>query len=250
MLSLEPSEIPVARIPKVKKNGKSQFIYLHKEGNGKKSIINTNKKITLVPRIEDDQRDTIYIAGPSGSGKSTVAGKYMEDYQFITDNPIYIFSKVLEDKAFENCDCEYIDLNDIDGIQIDDFQNCMCVFDDIDTISDPLQRKLVIKLRNAILEHGRHQGIDIICTSHLMCDRENTRHILLESNKIILFPGAGSDEQYIRGLKSYCGISDKSARKLLDTIRGKSRWMCICKTFPMYIIHEYGGMMVNDIDKL
>jgi hypothetical protein len=99
----------------------------------------------------------------------TVQKKYLE-------NPIYIFSALSEDDVLDKIPgIKRIQINkQIDPLSADDFQDCCCIFDDIDVLGDKKVREEVLKIANQILEIGRHFRTTAIFTNHLATNGKDT----------------------------------------------------------------------------
>ena len=126
------------------------------------------------------------------------------------------------------------------NIQVEDFKNSILIFDDIDTILNKALVKLVRNFRDDILECGRHYGITILSTSHIIMNFGATRTLINEANAVVLFP-RGSSFQQVRGfLDRYLGFD----REQIDFIKQlPSRWLFIWKEYPKYLIYEKGVML-------
>ncbi len=205
-----------------------------------------NGKLSPLPNI--DTRDVLYVAGPSGSGKSTYTADYIKQVQKIYPKmPIFIFSRVNEDKVLDELKPIRIELDEevvADPIRPGELNNSVCVFDDIDTISDKKINEAVRKLRDDLLETGRHENVYMVCTSHQLMNYKHTRTLINEATCVTFFPQSGSSYHIQRFLKEYCGLSKLQIEKILHL---PSRWVTIGKLYPMYILYEKGCYMLNSI---
>ncbi|MFM7986305.1 MAG: hypothetical protein ACKPKO_44030, partial [Candidatus Fonsibacter sp.] len=87
----------------------------------------------------------------------------------------------------------------------------VCIFDDIDVISDKKIREAVYNILNQILEIGRHFKIHCIVTNHLPTNGKDTRRVLNEAHTVIYFPhSAGGQIKYL--LEEYVGIGQEADR--------------------------------------
>ncbi|MFM7990125.1 MAG: hypothetical protein ACKPKO_63500, partial [Candidatus Fonsibacter sp.] len=68
-----------------------------------------------------------------------------------------------------------------DPIKVQEFRESVCIFDDIDVISDKKIREVVYNTLNQILEIGRHFKIHCIVTNHLPTNGKDTRGLRLGS---------------------------------------------------------------------
>ena len=125
-------------------------------------------------------------------------------------------------------------------------QNDLVLFDDTDTIQDKKIKEAISRLKNDILETGRHSNIYVVITSHLIngISRTDTRTILNECTSLTIFPKSGSTYQIIYVLKNYIGLNKNQINYILNL---PSRWVTIFKNFPQYCIFEKGCFLLNYI---
>ncbi len=192
-------------------------------------------QIECVPLQESSR---ISVFGPSGVGKSTWTGNFLQQYKKkYKKNKIYVFSPVHGDGAFSKVSVEYIKLDDTlldDPLEINEFSNSVCVFDDIESINDKKIKEAIEKFRDICLECGRHENITTLCISHIILNGPSTKRMLNESDQVVVF--ARSNFNAIKNLcVRYYGFS-KDDINYLKQIGEKSRWQCIKRSFPTCII--------------
>lgn len=199
----------------------------------------------IIPIPETKTRDVLYIAGPSGSGKSTYAAAYIKQYQkLFPDNEVYIFSRVEEDKVLDKLNpTRFLIDEDMVENPIDpkELADSLVLFDDIDTITDKKLNEAVRKLRDDILETGRHNNIYVVCTSHQLMNYKHTRTLLNEATLVTFFPQSGSSYHIKRFLKEYAGLDRKTSSKILAL---PSRWVTIHKSYPLYVLYSKGVFLL------
>ena len=201
---------------------------------------------TIQPLPIFNKTERIYITGQTECGKSYFIKQYLNQYRKINKDeeeyPIYLFSDVEEDeeidaiKGLTRFDFDD-DLEEKDTIDPRNFSNSICVFDDIDSIQNKKIYNLISNFRDALLRRGRHENITVIITNHLSTDFRNTRIILNESNKIVIFPHSGTTHGMKYLLTKYAGIDKNGINKILNL---PSRWVMIHKNSPQYVIYEKG----------
>ena len=203
-----------------------------------------------IQQIPDKQkeRQILYITGASGSGKSYYTYLYCEQYRKQNPkNPIYLISSINDDSSIDKIKgLKRFDLNPKfieTAIGVEDFRNSMVIFDDTDCITNKILRNKINGLLGLILETGRHFNTSCIYTSHVPSAGLDTKKILNESHSITLFPNALGGRALKNLLENYLGF-DKEQRKKIRTI--KSRWITICKTYPMCVLYEKGAYLVNN----
>jgi len=243
-LSLEKGK-PIAYINGGKLNDK--IIYVNDDKEGVKDIKLKTGKFELL--LDPKTREVIYIAGPSGVGKSTISRSLIEVYkELFPESPIFLFSKLTDDPAFDDLQKDgtisRVVLNEqiieqpIEVLdEVDPNEGALFVFDDTDTITNKGILDQINKLKRDIMEVGRHNNIYSIQTSHLIngTNKNDTRYILNELNKMVIFPGSGGYKQQRYVLENYWGLNKKQIEKLLGT---NSRWLCISKNYPQYVVTE------------
>jgi len=194
------------------------------------------------------EREILYITGPSGSGKSTYTRKYLEQYKKKYKNrEIYLFSSLPSDEFLDKIKPKRIKLDEstyTDPIKVDELSESVCIFDDIDVISEKKVREAVYDVLNQVLEIGRHYKIHCVVTNHLPTNGKDTRRILNEAHTVTYFPhSAGGKIKYM--LEEYVGLDKKQIAYMK---KQNSRWATIYKNNPQcYAVeHEIGLLNIHD----
>lgn len=206
-----------------------------------------DSKCNFSPILNPEGRTITYICGASGSGKSTLTRDLVIKFNIaFPDSPVYIFSRLLKDPAFDDLEQKGIitrvpineDLvNDPIDVTEDIENGSLVIFDDIDTVNEKNILKALNNIKLQILEIGRHNNIYFIVTSHLIntSDRNSTRTMMNEMHHLVIFPkGGGSAYQQRYALKNYLGMNNKQISKILET--DNSRWVLISKNYPQYVL--------------
>lgn len=190
--------------------------------------------------------EKIYITAPSGAGKSTFAGNWIKEAKKIyKDDEVFVFSSIKEDKELDKNNPIRITLDaDLvrEPIEPEEIENSIVVFDDTDTIHNRFLRASLADFRDFLLEQGRHYNIKMVMTSHQFCNYKATRVILNEATAVCFFPKSGTSYHIKRFLKEYGGVEKKEIKKIMKL---DSRWICLYKTYPMYIIYEGGAFLIG-----
>ena len=222
------------------------LVELLKERNCKFTLRSGGK---LEPLCNPKVVEKVLISGISGSGKSTFASNYIKNYLKIKqnrNNNFYIVSSVDEDEVLDRLEPERLDPEEIaeDGIDLDELEDSIILFDDIGTIQPKSVRKVIEGARDHIAEVGRHNRTSLINISHLITNHHESRRILNEAQSIVLFPKSNS-----RAIKKYLAEYQNFDRDLIKRcLNLKSRWFMI-KLPPSgvpvsIIIHEKGSFVV------
>jgi hypothetical protein len=246
---------PLAEIsnPKFKKN---KMIYLAKDqelnqikDSFNKLILDDNSSKFELAINKDLERIIAYIAGASGSGKSYYASQIIEKYhKAYPKNPVYVFSSVDEDKAFDKFKfIKRIILDESlleEKLDINDFGSSMIIMDDIDSISDKKIKNEVLNIANSGLQRGRHSKTSMIFTNHILCDGRQTRHILNEAHSITIFPKSANSRNLDYLLGSYIGLSKQEIQYIKQM---ETRPCTIIKTYPQIIMADHEITFSKDI---
>ncbi|MFM7980362.1 MAG: hypothetical protein ACKPKO_13700, partial [Candidatus Fonsibacter sp.] len=110
----------------------------------------------------------------------------------------------------------------------------MCIFDDIDVISDKKIREALYNILNHILYIGSH------LTSHLPTNGKDTRRILNEAHTATYFPHSASGKtKYV--LQEYVRLDRKQIAYMK---RQRSRACTIFKNYPQcYLMQNEIGLL-------
>ena len=181
-----------------------------------------------------------YIAGASGSGKSFYASQIIEKYhKCFPKNPVYVFSSVDEDKAFDKFKfIKRIILDESlleEKLDINDFGSSMIIMDDIDSISNKKIKNAVLDIANEGLQRGRHSKTSMIFTNHILCDGRQTRHILNEAHSITIFPKSANSRNLDYLLGQYIGLNKQEIQYIKQM---ETRPCTIIKSYPQVIVSD------------
>lgn len=196
----------------------------------------------IVPCPNPSTRTILYVFGKSGSGKSTLASKFAQQWQSLfPKKPIYRFSRVSSDKStdgLENLQNMPVDSSIVgECINSDDFaKDSLVIFDDCDTLPD--KPKLAVqRIRDDLLETGRHRNISVIVTSHLGSNGADTRRVLNECHYIITFPQGVGPKGFHYVLTEYAGLRPDVVERLRHL---PSRWIGIRMHYPPAVLFNRG----------
>jgi hypothetical protein len=189
----------------------------------------------LIPSPDPEKREVFYIAGASGSGKSYIAKGIAECYKkLFPDRECYLVSKLKEDSTLDALPfLKRIDIQTFidDYPELDEFQNCLCIFDDYDTLTGPAE-KVVCKLIDDLATMGRHTNTTMLCLSHYLTNYKKTRLLLNEATHIIVYPMATSFHALGYLLKTHIGMTKDDVRDL----KKMGRWVCVYKHYPQWLV--------------
>jgi hypothetical protein len=205
--------------------------------------INTlpNELISIIP---SDKPENLLITGGKGLGKSSLTARYAFEYKNkFPERMIYLFTRMPDDIAYDGVELEEIVVNDDvkeSGLVFEDMHNSLVIFDDMDNVTNKPLFKWVHALMDESITCGRKENIHVIYISHMIMDYKRTRNILNEADKVIFFNGMGT-YQITDFLKRYAGL-DKDQIKRILALEG---WVCLSRSFPMYIIYSKGLFMLK-----
>ena len=211
---------------------------LVKEIKKKVLIIPKEVKHTLFP-VPMAESSRSYIGGPAGCGKSTWIAHYLKEYnKKYKKNDIYVFSPKLHDVAFEGKKLDYVKIDSTileNPLNVKEFYNSICIFDDIESITDKNLYAAVETFMKECYQIGRHPyNISVICVSHILLNGNRTKVQINESDYITMFPSCNFApcEALCR---RYLGFSKDQLSYIKNV---NSRWVSIKKSFPQLIISQ------------
>lgn len=219
------------------------------EEKGEKMIkLPPGSNFELMPSKDPNKREIWYIAGASGSGKSYIAKHIAEQYRkFYPKRTIYLVSKLKEDATLDAMVPPPIRLSPdklvekpVDDIEI--FRDCLVIFDDYDSFVAK-EGKVIQQLIDDIAIMGRHQNITMLCLTHYLSNYKKTRLLLTEATHFVLYPLSTGTHALSYLLKTYLGLNKDEIANLRKT---GSRWICIYKNYPSYVITETSAFLVNE----
>ena len=194
-------------------------------------------------------REAIFVIGPAGAGKSTWAVRYIVMWkQMFPRGAVYRFSRVEDDRTFDRIKGMYKNVV-IDERMLSEpvtaemlksmspDQPVLVVFDDIDTIKDDNVRESVMKLRDDLLETGRHNSFYVISTSHKAMNWNSTKTSTNEATAVTFFPRSGTSGSIRDFLRKKCGYDADKIKRLMNL---PSLWVTVYLTYPNYTVHEHG----------
>lgn len=221
------------------------IIYTVDKSNGIKEIYEPEQKFKLLPNIRDNMRDVLFITGASGAGKSTFINSYAQEYlKVFPSHKIYVFSKFendescpyLERKQVTYIPHEKIKANYIEIFALSAFKNSLVIFDDIEAILSADVKYRVTQIMNMLLTSGRHEKVSMAVSMHQSNNWNQTKLILNESTHAIFFPGSN-----FAAIQKYLRNNLGLIRAQIDKVKSlKSRWVCVSKAYPMYVLYEHG----------
>lgn len=185
-------------------------------------------------------RQSIYVIGKSGAGKSTWLGQYGALYKkMYPDNNIFLFSNKPKDEPLDKLEPKRINLDKetltLSLSQFDKINNCLIIFDDVDSFENKDLEALVIKLQNKIYMLGRSNKISILHSKHLGLDYQKSRVALNEMTGCVFFLKATNPHIMRSLMKTYVGLDKQQIETILKL---KSRWVYINSSFPSYCVSE------------
>ena len=199
---------------------------------------------------KDTERITMYVCGSAGSGKSYFVAQYVQEYhKTFKNNMIYLISENDEDPAFDKLDyVKRIVIEDLHENPIDwrEFNECLVIFDDIDSIKGKLG-KTIDELRDKLLKNSRKFKVSVISTSHDACNGRETKSVLNES-KIIVFFMLNYNRSLKYLLENYLGLGKTAIQKLRQH-SSKSRWTAYVKGYPSYLIQQKLITTINKFEE-
>lgn len=209
---------------------------------GSKAIEVADGMVIVTPSLESER---VLIAGKSGSGKSTIAALYMYEYlRMFPDRRIILISRHDGEKAYARVKHQQLPLEsfatDEEPLELTDLANSLIVFDDTDNLQDKQIAESVKRLNEDLISNGRKYGIHVVTIVHQLMNYKATRNLILEANKVFVFP-AGAAHQVRQFLEKYGGLEPDAIKKIFKL---QSRWVMLSQTVPQYVVYEHGAYIV------
>jgi hypothetical protein len=206
----------------------------------------SDSSFQLIPSTDPEKRQIYYIAGASGSGKSYVARGLAEYYKKLYPNrEIYLISKLNEDSTLDNMKIgkpKRINVQSLvdDYPPIEDFKDCMIIFDDYDTFEGKTG-KIVQQLIDDLAIQGRHTNTTMLCLTHYITNYKKTRLMLNEATHFVVYPQATSFSALKYLLSTHIGLDKEEIHKM----KKMGRWVCVSKNYPQFMISEHTAKILH-----
>lgn len=204
----------------------------------------TDSTFQCIPSADPKKRQVWYVAGQSGSGKSYFARGIAESYKKLyPDREVYLISKLNEDETLDKSKIakpQRISLDSLvnDPPELEEFQSCLVIFDDFDTLDKPYD-KVVHKLIEDLCIMGRHTNTSMLILSHYLTNYKKTRLILGEANFLVVYPLATS----FKALKYVCEHYGGLDKEQIQQMKKLGRWVCIHKNYPVYVLSAHSAYL-------
>jgi hypothetical protein len=219
-----------------------------KERQAKQTEIEISPESTfqVLPDIDPKKRSVYYCAGQSGSGKSFFARGIAETYKkLFPDREVYLISKLNEDETLDKSKIakpKRISIQSLvdDPPELDEFKDCLIIFDDWDTLDKPFFG-VVHKLIEDLCIMGRHTNTSLLILSHYLTNYSKTRLILGEAQYLVLYPLATSQKALSYVCAHYGGLDKED----IVGLKKLGRWVCIHKNYPSYIITAHNAFLLH-----
>jgi hypothetical protein len=217
------------------------------ESDSDKTIELSHEEMFMpIPSPDPKQRQVWYVAGQSGSGKSYFARGIAENYKkLFPEREIYLISKLQEDETLDKMKVgkpKRLSLDSLveDPVELDEFKDCLVIFDDWDTLDKPYF-PIVHKLIEDLAIMGRHSNTSMLILSHYLTNYSKTRLILGEAQFLVLYPLATSQ----KALKYVCEHYGGMDKEDIITLKKRGRWVLIHKNFPSYVISQHEANLLH-----
>jgi hypothetical protein len=189
------------------------------------------------------RNDILFLIGATGSGKSTSIKRYLIEFKRIYPEvkKIFLFTDVhQEDPELAGLGIKKIqlDMSIVENpIEPHELANSVCIFDDVDSISDKKILKAIITLKGSVCKQGvSKNGITCVITNHNATEGLSTKNAINECKYLYLYPMGGTTGlNYL--LRTKLGLSKEQFMKITQL---KSRVVILHKRCPFYVIHSHG----------
>jgi len=214
--------------------------------NDKTIVLPDDSTFHLIPNPDKDKRSVYYIAGASGSGKSYIARGLAEGYKkLFPSRQVYLISKLKEDSTLDTMKIGRPLRIDVQSLidnypMIDEFKDCMVIFDDYDTFTDKAG-KVVQQLIDDLAIQGRHTNTTMLCLTHYITNYKKTALMLNEAMYYIIYPQSTSFSSLKYLLATRVGMSKEE----IQGLRKMGRWVCIYKNYPQFLISQHTAKILH-----
>lgn len=181
------------------KNKNPQLVYVDQDyDQDEKDIVReltTTGTFYMLPYIEKNQTQRLFVSGMSGSGKSMFIRSYIDTLRSMKGykrNKVWMFTKnANEDPAFKDLDnMEIVDTSDTEElfkVKYTQFEKCIVVFDDWESGWDESVTNFFRQLMHQLLEFSRKQHVQIVVATHVTQQGPKTQKLIFECDTYILF---------------------------------------------------------------
>ena len=198
-------------------------------------------------KLPNDDHEIIFATGPPGCGKSYWVNEYVKMYKKIFDRDVFLITRLEKDQTLAKDEDKYIKIN-VDQTVLDeppklnDFENSLVIFDDIESSEFPKATQAMYNLLDDMCKNGRHHNISVILCNQEVRMGKKTKPILTMLTMLVIFPKTGNIYQMSHVLKEQIGMSKNQIEHIMSL---NSRWCCISRASPQYVLYEHGCYMLN-----
>jgi hypothetical protein len=251
--SADKCQIPIAIVKGGKHNGDILYLDPRDMGQlkgdekciGESKVILDDGVFEPLPTCDPDKRDVFYIAGQSGSGKSYIAKTLANYYnKLYPEREVYLCSSLDKDETLDALKFikrikpkSFID----EFPDLDEFQNCCMIFDDIEGLDKP-DLAVIQKVIDLIASQGRHTNTTMLYLRHTLTDYKNTRLMLGEMTRCVVYPLTTSKKQLDNLVGNYVGADMDKVMKLR---KSGTRWIVFGKGFPNWALTQKTCEILN-----
>ena len=193
-----------------------------------------------------DGHEMIFCSGPPNCGKSYWINEYVKKYKSIfKDRHVILFTRLDDDKSLKESMYLRITIHpDIlaDKFEIDDFENSLVIFDDIESSKYPKVTKYLYELMDDLCKNGRHHNISVIFANQECRMGTKTKNLLTNMTMSVIFPWCCSPYQYTRLIHDHIGLTTAQMNKIFGL---KSRWVAISRCAPNYAVYQNGVYLIK-----
>ena len=233
-------------------NGKHQYIYI----NDIDDLKDTDKQLTkmrlnndndffmpYIPNYEIKEPELIYISGSTGCGKTIFCRNYV--ITFLKKYPkskVLLFSSKTKDDNLDDLPITRVNIDEdilINQISLSEIEAMskpvLVIFDDIQDFPSKKINIEIARLRDEILRNGRDRSIYGLFVYHDPTDYHNTKTMIKECNKMVIFPRRAGVGIYDRLMTTYLKIPLKMQNVITKL---KSKFVMINRNVPRYILTD------------
>lgn len=224
-----------------------ELLFVDEKAGGHKVVnLNPGEHFQCIPPTDPKAREICFVTGQSGSGKSYWAREYARCYKAIyPQRNVYVISKLTSDETLDQL--KFLKRIKIDTLVtqpivdvVQTFKESLIFIDDHEGLAKD-ELAAVTRIRDDVASLGRHGAVSMCVLQHLATNGKDTRLLLGEAHRFVLFPHSMGTMQFRYLLDRYLGL-DKHEISALRKV--PSRWICVNKQFPAVVITENSARML------
>jgi hypothetical protein len=213
----------------------------------KPSIILTWEQLVKLP-LPLERHEIIFVTGPPRCGKTYWVNEQVKIYKALYPNlRIFLFTRHTHDDTLTDDMKNYIHVPITDALiddpfKLEDFQDSLVIFDDIESSEFPKATFKTYALLDDLCKNGGHYNNAIMFLNQECRMGKKTKALLSSLTSYVIFPKASERYQTENLLREHMGMNKSQIEKIMTL---NSRWSVLSRMVPQYVMYEHGIYMLN-----